>query len=74
VIQIEKFAPNQAANSGEFLDHHTRESRQVMEATTFAGLPFFRTAAQSAGEDAPQQTWVNRPDTVVLLVRPRGRG
>jgi len=23
VIQIEKFAPNQAANSGEFLDHHT---------------------------------------------------
>ena len=24
VIQIEKFAPNHAANSGEFLDHHTR--------------------------------------------------
>jgi len=24
VIQIEKFAPHRAANSGEFLDHHTR--------------------------------------------------
>jgi hypothetical protein len=23
VIQIEKFAPNQAVNSGELLDHHT---------------------------------------------------
>jgi enoyl-CoA hydratase/carnithine racemase len=26
VIQIEKFAPNSAANSGEFLDHHTRRA------------------------------------------------
>jgi hypothetical protein len=24
VIQIEKFVPNQAAISGEFLDHHTK--------------------------------------------------
>jgi len=27
VIQIEKFAPNHAANSGEFLDHHTSTRR-----------------------------------------------
>jgi hypothetical protein len=27
VIQIEKFAPNQAASAGEFLDHHSRSSR-----------------------------------------------
>jgi len=45
-----------------------------MEATPFAGLPFFRTAARWAGEDAPQQTWVNRPDTAVLLVRLQRQG
>jgi hypothetical protein len=45
-----------------------------MEATDFADLPFFRTAARSAGEEWPQQTWVNRPDTAVLLVRLQRQG
>jgi uncharacterized protein YbaA (DUF1428 family) len=30
VIQVEKFAQNHTANSGEFLDHHTRSKEDAM--------------------------------------------
>jgi hypothetical protein len=34
VIQIEKFAQYHAANSGEFLDHHTSLSRSFQATAT----------------------------------------
>jgi hypothetical protein len=67
VIQIEKFAQNQAANSSKFLDHHTSASFQPMEAIGVAELPFSRAAARTWRRECATTAWVIRPNAAVLL-------
>jgi dGTPase len=68
VIQIEKFAPNHAANSGELLDHHTRGLEMTRGAKkqhqTGAGSPLYSVAGR------PVAAWATNAEDSAGRVQP----